>query len=168
MSMSQPATVVRELALTDIVAIAQCIVIDAEAFPYASVTFGFRPGKAHVWTARGDESRQVPRQVPGRVLGFVSSIVRGHEQYIEALAVERGSRRHGIGRALLTAAMDHASKAHLGTVRLHVWVNNRSAVELYLSSGFVERSRARNFYRPGLFEGSNDAYEMAWTVDGTR
>lgn len=159
--MSQPATAIRELALTDIVAIAQCIVIDAEAFPYASVTFGFRPTKAHVWTARGD----APPEVPGRVLGFVSAIVRGRGQYIEALAVERGSRRHGIGRALLAAAMAHASRAHLEGVRLHVWVNNRSAIELYLSSGFVVRSRARNFYRPGLFEGSSDAYEMAWTVD---
>ena len=156
--MSQPTTMVRELALSDMVGIAQCILIDADSFPYAGVTFGFRPASAHVWIARGAD--------PPRVLGFVASVVRGREHYIEALAVERRSRREGIGRALLYAAMAHARDAHLDTVRLHVWVGNRAAVALYLSTGFVQRRRVQRFYRAGLFGSSDDAYEMTWAVDG--
>lgn len=158
--MSQPTTTVRELDLSDMVGIAQCILIDADTFPYAGVTFGFRPASAHVWTARGDDSQHAQ----GHVLGFIACVVRGREQYIEALAVERASRRRGIGRALLQASMAHARDSHLETVRLHVWVGNRAAVELYLSSGFTERRRVQRFYRKGLFGSSDDAYEMAWLV----
>ncbi len=157
MTMSQPSLTVRELAAADIVGIAQCITIDADAFPYASVSFGVRHARAHIWTARGDD--------PPRVLGFVASMVRGRDQYIEALAVERGSQRRGIGRVLLGTVMARARRARLETTRLHVWVGNRAAIELYLSCGFAKRRRAQSFYSPGLFEGSDDAYEMAWVVD---
>jgi ribosomal protein S18 acetylase RimI-like enzyme len=160
MSMSQPTATVLELPTTDMVSIAQCIVIDADAFPYAGVTFGFRPARAHVWAARGDD--------PPRVLGFAAAVVRGREHYVEALAVERGFRRRGIGRALLGAAMAHAREARLEAVRLHVWVGNRAAVELYLSTDFVVLRRRPNFYRAGVFAGSDDAYEMRWRVDGER
>jgi ribosomal protein S18 acetylase RimI-like enzyme len=149
---------VRELAAADIVGVAQCIAIDADTFPYVSVSFGERHARGRVWTARGSD--------PPRVLGFVAAAVRRRDQYIEALAVERGSRRRGIGRVLLGAVMAHARGARLETTRLHVWVGNRAGIDLYRSCGFVERQRVRRFYRPDAFGGSGDAYEMAWSVEG--
>jgi ribosomal protein S18 acetylase RimI-like enzyme len=146
--------VVRSLTATDIVGVAQCIVLDADAFPYASVAFGLRATGAQVWVARtGDEPR---------VVGFVASAARLHERYVEALAVEGGLRRRGIGRALMHAAIAGARGAHPTRLSLHVWVGNMAAIELYRSMGFAERRRVRHFYRPGLFEGSDDAYEMAY------
>jgi ribosomal-protein-alanine N-acetyltransferase len=143
---------IEPLEPSDIVAVAQCLVIDADVFPYASVTFGARWRHSRVWVAR-DEGR--------RVAGFVGSIQRGAETYVEAIGVDPTQQRRGIGRALLQAAVEDARSARSRTAYLHVSVGNGSAIELYLSMGFVQRRRVRDFYRPGLFEAGNDAFEMA-------
>jgi ribosomal protein S18 acetylase RimI-like enzyme len=151
MALDSRLTPVEPLVPSDIVAVAQCLVVDAEVFPYASVAFGERWPRPRVWIARGPD---------GRVAGFVASVARTLDRYVEALGVSPSLHRRGIGRALLHAAMEDARATGAASMTLHVSVGNLPAIALYRSDGFVERRRVRDFYRPGLFEAGGDAYEM--------
>jgi ribosomal protein S18 acetylase RimI-like enzyme len=150
---------VQPLTPDDLVAVAQCIAIDASAFPYASSPFGTRDSAARAWVARdrGD----------GRVLGFLAGRVRQGALHVEGLAVDAAARRRGVGRALVRACARFArasAERSFRTVVLHVSVANRAAVALYDSEGFVIRRRLPDFYPGGAFDGQRDAYEMVLYV----
>jgi ribosomal protein S18 acetylase RimI-like enzyme len=155
MSNGAHALVIERLASDDIVAVAQCIAIDAEAFPYASATFGLRDSAARAWVAR--DERAEPQ---GPVLGFIAGHVRRGVLHLEGLAVEVGLRRRGIGRALVRKAVAHARAKQLLAVALHVSVANRAAMSLYGAEGFAAERRLRRFYPAAAFDGEADAYEM--------
>ena len=134
----------------DLVAMAQCMVIDADAFPYASARFGSTGRSGRTWVARRD----------GRVEGFLAGGIAGTALRIHGLAVAVGSREEGIGRALLRTAVVDARDVALRDVRLHVWTGNAAAIALYRSEGFALVRRLRGFYPPGAFDGPPDALEM--------
>jgi len=136
----------------DLVAIAQCLVLDAEAFPHPSVWFGSRSPFEQVWVAR-DVAQP-------RVVGFLASGVECDALHVQGIAVERAFRRNGLGRALLRAATNDAVERALATVMLCVSVTNRSAISLYESEGFSVTRRRRNFYSSRAFGGERDALEM--------
>ena len=136
-------------------AMAQCIAIDAEAFPYPSAQFGTKASSARVWVAREEGTR---------VVAFLAGRVRRHAMHVEGLAVEAGARRRGAGRALVRVAVDCARATHLRAVGLHVSVRNRAAIALYESEGFVVVRRLPDFYPAAAFGGERDALEMRWRV----
>jgi len=138
------------LAAADLVAMAQCMAIDADAFPYASTRFGTRAASERTWVARRD----------GRVAGFVAGRVARGALYVHGLAVARTARGQGVGRSLIRDALSRSRDEGLACVRLHVWVGNATAIALYGSEGFEVVRRLRGFYREGAFEGAPDAYEM--------
>jgi len=142
---------VERLPRTDLVAMAQCIAIDADAFPYASIPFGLRAGLC-TWIARADVSR--------RVVGFIVGTARHQAFYVHGLAVAVASRRLGIGRALVRICISGAGASDCHSVVLHVGVVNRTAVSLYESEGFEIRRTLVDFYRQGVYS-VRDAYEMA-------
>jgi ribosomal protein S18 acetylase RimI-like enzyme len=141
---------VERLPATDLVAMAQCMAIDAEVFPYASIPFGL-PAGLRTWVARRDD--------PGRILGFLAGTFRSASFYIQGLAVTLAARRSGVGRALLRAAVAEARARGIGFVHLHVGVTNQGAILLYDSEGFEVRATVRDFYRLGVYP-VRDAYEM--------
>jgi ribosomal protein S18 acetylase RimI-like enzyme len=147
----------------DLVAMAQCMAIDADAFPYASAQFGARTASGRVWVARDDA--RGPRGPAGsgeaasRVIGFLAARVRRSAMHVEGLAVEERARRRGIARALVRVAVDHARAIGLGAVGLHVSVTNAAAVALYESEGFAIARTLRAFYPPTAFE-ERDAFQM--------
>jgi ribosomal protein S18 acetylase RimI-like enzyme len=151
MDLDSSIIAVEPLVPSDILAVAQCLVVDAEVFPLASGAFVHRWPRPRVWIARGPDRR---------VGGFVASIPRVRDRYVDALGVRQVLQRRGIGRALLHAAMDDARATGATSMTLHVSVGNAPAIALYCASGFSERRRIRDFYRPGLFESGRDAYEM--------
>jgi ribosomal protein S18 acetylase RimI-like enzyme len=63
--------------------------------------------------------------------------------YIDALAVDDGSRRRGIARALLAAAERQAQDLGLRAVSLDTALHNKPARALYLGAGYEEVA-----YRP--------------------
>ena len=144
------------LSAADVVAVARCIVLDADMFPYASATFGLRDAAARAWLAR-DARGDGPRR---DVLGFVAGHVRREVLHIEGLAVDRGSRRRGIGRALVREAVAWARSEEIRAVALHVSVANPGAIALYRAEGFDVGRRLRAFYSPETYDGEGDAYEM--------
>jgi ribosomal protein S18 acetylase RimI-like enzyme len=143
--------VVERFTPDDLVAMAQCMAIDADAFPYASAQFGMTAATARVFVARDE----------GRVVGFLAARVRGRSMHVEGLAVETVARRGGVGRALVRAAAEDGADLGLELVVLHVSVTNRAAIRLYERERFTVVRRRPGFYPPAAFGGTGDALEMA-------
>jgi ribosomal-protein-alanine N-acetyltransferase len=141
----------------ELVAMAQCIAIDAEAFPFASTQFGRRSTAAPLWVARDGQDP--------RVLGFVATRQDRGNIDIDALAVARDRRHRGVGRSLLRTVLDHARARRLRTVGLHVWAGNEHAIAMYRSEGFVVLRRLDGYYRAGTFDATGDAYEMVYQIE---
>ena len=131
---------------------AQCMAIDAESFPFASIQFDGIARSAPLWTGREGANP--------RVLGFIATRRRQRDLDIEALAVTREAQRRGIGTALLRTAIGYARRGPFDTVSLHVWAGNRHAMRLYEREGFVILRALPGYYRPGAFDADGNAYEM--------
>ncbi|HEY1697119.1 MAG TPA: GNAT family N-acetyltransferase [Polyangiaceae bacterium] len=145
----------------DLVAMAQCMAIDADTFPHASARFGTNAESARVWIARDRDE--------GRVLGFLAGRVGGAQLHVEGLAVEVGARRRGTGRGLLRACVDGSRDEGLARVTLHVSVTSLAAVRLYESEGFEVVRELPGFYPERAFGGETRALAMHLRLDpGTR
>ncbi len=71
------------------------------------------------------------------------------EVEVLTIAVDSGRRGKGIGRALLTAAMNHAQAAGAVTAFLEVGVDNAAALALYGRAGFRRTGLRKNYYDRG-------------------
>jgi ribosomal-protein-alanine N-acetyltransferase len=78
--------------------------------------------------------------------GFVLARAAAGEAEILTLAVAPNARGRGLGRALLSAAADHA--AHLGAISifLEVGADNPAALALYASLGFDRVGQRKAYY----------------------
>jgi [ribosomal protein S18]-alanine N-acetyltransferase len=81
------------------------------------------------------------------VVGHVVTWFVVDEAELANLAVVPGSRRRGIGAALLGAALDAAEARGARVMYLEVRASNRAALALYGSRGFEEAGRRRDYYR---------------------
>ncbi|HEY2377528.1 MAG TPA: ribosomal protein S18-alanine N-acetyltransferase [Gemmatimonadaceae bacterium] len=82
-----------------------------------------------------------------RVLGYVVAWFAGGEGEIANLAVDPEARGHGVGSALLDAALEEARRQRTDEVFLEVRSSNLRARQLYESRGFAEVGRRRRYYR---------------------
>jgi putative acetyltransferase len=78
------------------------------------------------------------------------------------LMVAASHRRHGIGRALLEAAVEWAREVGVTKLELHVFPHNGPALALYEDFGFVKEGYRRGHYRRGaeLVDAVLMAYEV--------
>lgn len=83
----------------------------------------------------------------GGVLGYVVAWFVADQGEIANIAVAPDHRGHGVGRALLDAALSEAEARGISAVFLEVRDSNRRARELYASRGFEEVGRRRRYYR---------------------
>jgi RimJ/RimL family protein N-acetyltransferase len=83
------------------------------------------------------------------------------------LMVAAVHRRRGIGRALLTRAVDWARGTGVTKLELHVFPHNRPALALYEQFGFVREGYRRRHYRSGpeYVDAILMAYEVVPTLD---
>jgi ribosomal-protein-alanine N-acetyltransferase len=81
--------------------------------------------------------------------GMVLGRVAADEAEILTLAVSPGQRRHGLGSALLRAAMERAEALGAASMFLEVAVTNRAARALYEKHGFSEAGLRRHYYTDG-------------------
>ena len=81
--------------------------------------------------------------------GMALSRVAADEAELLTIAVRPGSRRLGIGRALLADAIAHCRALGANRLTLEVAEDNRAALAFYRSAGFVEIGRRRRYYRDG-------------------
>lgn len=133
----------------DLVALAQCMALDATAFPHPSVPL-VSGGVARTWIARGERG----------VIGFVATTANGKTLDIIGIAVDARERRSGVGRALVQAIVAIARDRRFRAVTLNVSTANESAIALYESEGFVAVERMRRYYNPARFADGGDAFRM--------
>ena len=79
-----------------------------------------------------EESSILVAEVDGALAGYVQF----DDQELQRLYVETELHGRGVGRALLTAALEHPRLARAPRVHLQVWEENERAVRLYESVGF--------------------------------
>jgi ribosomal-protein-alanine N-acetyltransferase len=87
------------------------------------------------------------RSDAGGVLGYVVAWFVADQGEIANIAVAPDHRGHGVGRALLDAALGEAAARGIAAVYLEVRDSNQRARELYASRGFEEVGRRRRYYR---------------------
>ncbi|HEY4077691.1 MAG TPA: GNAT family N-acetyltransferase [Rhizomicrobium sp.] len=78
--------------------------------------------------------------------GFVLARVAGGEAEILTLAVAPAARGKGLGRALLTAAIDRARALDAQTMFLEVGADNPAALALYAGLGFTKVGDRKAYY----------------------
>jgi ribosomal protein S18 acetylase RimI-like enzyme len=142
----------------DLVTLAQCMAIDADAFPYDSVRFAFaaKEASARALVARDPDG--------GRVVGFFAGYLRSRVLHVYGVAVDRGARRSGVGRALVREAVHRARAERVREMTLQVSTANAAAIALYRSEGFTVRKRYPGYYPSGTFDERGDAYEMVLAI----
>jgi ribosomal protein S18 acetylase RimI-like enzyme len=137
----------------DLVALAQCMALDATAFPHPSVPL-VSGGIPRTWIARGDRG----------VIGFVATAPNRNALDIIGIAVDPAQRRSGIGRALIRTIVALACERRFVAVTLNVSTANEGAIALYESEGFVAFRRMRRYYNPARFGDGGDAFRMVRDV----
>ena len=94
----------------------------------------------------------------GRVAAYGGMTCCLDEGSVTNIAVHPNFRRQGLGREILYAMLAEAEKRGIRSVFLEVRVSNEAAKGLYLSSGFSEIGRRKNFYRAPVEDGLAMAY----------
>lgn len=82
----------------------------------------------------------------GQVIGYGGMLTVLDEGQITNIAVHPSHRRKGVGRALLSALLDHAKKQGVLQFSLEVRASNVSAQSLYLQQGFQIAGTRKRFY----------------------
>jgi RimJ/RimL family protein N-acetyltransferase len=83
----------------------------------------------------------------GTVIGSLDVIASGHGFGEIGMMVARPWRSHGVGSALVAAAIEKARTEGLHKLALEVFPHNEAAVALYRKFGFVEEGRRVKHYR---------------------
>ena len=91
----------------------------------------------------------------GRIAGFLVAWRVLDETQVAELGVHPDFRRRGLGRLLVSEAMEEARSRGSSAERLEVREGNAAARRLYESMGFVSVGR-----RPKYYEGREDAILM--------
>ena len=92
------------------------------------------------WIAEDLEAPDQPRTI-----GFLVAQC-GPEWELENIVVSPASRRHGVGRTLLSALLNEARAHCAERILLEVRASNHAAICLYLRSGFQQLSRRPDYY----------------------
>jgi ribosomal-protein-alanine N-acetyltransferase len=83
------------------------------------------------------------------LVGYGGLAVTGPtEAWINNIAVRRDRQRHGIGRRLLDALLQHARDRGAHSVLLEVAADNKPAQNLYDAYGFAVVGLRRGYYQP--------------------
>lgn len=117
---------------------------------------------ADAWSAedigkliKAETSHALVASLRGMVVGFVLANCAGGEAEIYTLAVLPQCRRRGIGRNLMTKAIDWARASGANEMFLEVAEDNDPALSLYRNMGFVAVGRRENYY-PAAKDGRSE------------
>ena len=139
MTAARPLVAIRPAAARDLDAI---VAIERASFgdPWSHASFAALLGNPAVWfrVAEGDA---------GAVAGYVVTWFAADEGEVANIAVQGARRGHGVGAALLDAALAEAGARGCAAVYLEVRESNAPARALYASRGFEEVGRRRGYYR---------------------
>jgi RimJ/RimL family protein N-acetyltransferase len=83
----------------------------------------------------------------GRIIGGINLEVSRHGFADIGMNVDRDWRGHGVGTALMQAAIELARSQGLHKLCLEVYPHNAAGIALYAKCGFVEEGRRIHQYR---------------------
>ena len=83
----------------------------------------------------------------GRLVGYGAACVIGGEGEIQRLAILKDYRQNGRGRELLEGLVKAAKEKGARAMTLEVRESNLAARRLYISAGFREEARRKDYYR---------------------
>jgi ribosomal-protein-alanine N-acetyltransferase len=92
----------------------------------------------------------------GRIIGFGIARYRPDEAHIALFAVERASRRRGVGTALIKWIEDTALTAGIGVIYLEARLNNVTGRAFYRKLGYREIR-----IEPGMYSGIESGVRLA-------
>jgi ribosomal-protein-alanine N-acetyltransferase len=97
-----------------------------------------------------------------KIAGFVIFHLTGDISEIYNIAVEAAHARRGIGRQLMSAAIEASRQRHATRVMLEVRKSNIAAINFYLGFDFRISGERKNYYS----NPPEDAYVMECLTDG--
>lgn len=100
---------------------------------------GFSAGRLKGYFAKESES----------ITGFILFTQGVDDGDIESVFVSPEYRKRGIGKFLLSAAVEELFKGNAEKVFLEVRAGNTPAIALYISLGFAEINRRKKYYPDG-------------------
>jgi ribosomal-protein-alanine N-acetyltransferase len=95
------------------------------------------------------------------IVGFLIFHISAYVSEIYNIAVESGYARLGIGKQLMTTAINDSSVKNARKIVLEVRKSNTSAISFYLGFGFRIVGERKNYYSNPL----EDAYVMERTTE---
>ena len=115
------------------------------------------PARAFIAELEAEHIRYVAARFGEKLVGYAGMSRLGRkkpfEYEIHTIGVDPAYQGQGIGRRMMTELLDHAAG---GTVFLEVRTDNKAAIALYESLGFVNVGLRRRYYRAS----GADAYTM--------
>ena len=119
------------------------------------------PASAFLSELDGRHNYYLAARTEDKLVGYAGIVRLGllppHEYEIHTIGVDPAFQGHGIGRRLLDALLSVADRyGQTGTVYLEVRTDNKPAIALYRSAGFVEVGLRKMYYRAS----GADAYTM--------
>jgi len=149
--------------LADVAGLDGAFTVEAELIPSARhgvVTYEIEPVPAYLKRYADNEEGELADFIDapdkmfllayadGELAGHISVAIHWNRYaFIDHLAVDARSRRHGVGRALLAQAIDWARARQLPGVMLETQNNNVAACRLYERLGFTLGGFDRFLYR---------------------
>lgn len=119
--------------------------LETELFPDPWSVETFWSELAHV-----PESRHyLVAESNGGIVGYAGLVATGHQADIQTLAVAAAAQGQGLGRRLLDALLDEATRRWATEVLLEVRAENTAAQALYAGAGFERIAIRRGYYQPG-------------------
>lgn len=130
--------IIRPLKADDSAAVAEILRQSSEAvfWPEASVK------EALEWKG----ALAITSEAGGKLRGFLIARQAADEAEILNLAVALESRRSGVGRALLSSALESLRSRGVTRVFLEVRESNTSAIVFYAKHGFSKSGRREDYY----------------------
>lgn len=111
---------------------------------------GWSPAQFWAELARVPQSRwYVVARREGRVVGYAGLYLLPPEADVQTIAVARAAQGLGIGRLLLSALGEQATRTGAHVLHLEVRADNDRARALYERAGFVLDGRRRDYYGRG-------------------
>lgn len=86
-------------------------------------------------------------EVCEEIVGYCGMYFALDEGEITNVAVNKTSRRKGIGREMLKFLLEKAEDTGIEKIALEVRISNRAAIGLYEKFGFERKGIRRNFYQ---------------------
>lgn len=90
-------------------------------------------------------------ELRGKIIGSIVVLLRNHISIarVYSLNVHPACRREGIGGLLMDAALELLKEKGFRKATLEAGVNNKAALSLYRSSGFIVDKTLRHYYKNG-------------------